>query len=93
MKAFLTGILGALLMLASFVAGTIWQSRIARIEATRELPYSRYEMRVRSDGSVVRLDRVTGQLRAIDAKSEGYAESWSPFQETSHAPAFAEQKR
>jgi len=66
-KAIGGGMLGALMILAAFVAGTRWN------ELTRNppAPFVRFEMHVAADGTVTRMDRVTGQLHMVTASGAG----------------------
>jgi hypothetical protein len=59
--------LGAFLIVAAFLAGARWN------ELTKSAPpqFVRYEMHVGADGTVTRLDRVTGQLHMVTANGAG----------------------
>ena len=63
MKAVVGGMLGAFLIVAAFLAGARW-SELNKKEAP---PLVRYEMHVGADGTVARMDRVTGQLHMVTA--------------------------
>ena len=62
-KAIGGGMLGALMIVAAFLAGARWN------ELTKSplAPFVRYEMHVAADGTVTRMDRVTGQLHMVTA--------------------------
>jgi hypothetical protein len=66
-KAIGGGMLGAFLVVAAFVAGARWT------ELTRSppAPFVRYEMHVGADGTVTRMDRVTGQLHMVTTSGAG----------------------
>jgi hypothetical protein len=55
--------LGAFLIVAAFLAGARWRE-LTKSEAP---PFARYEMQVGADGTVARMDRVTGQLHMVTA--------------------------
>jgi hypothetical protein len=59
--------LGALMIVVAFLAGARWS------ELTRSAPpqFVRYEMHVGADGTVTRLDRVTGQLHMVTPSGAG----------------------
>jgi hypothetical protein len=59
--------LGAFLIVAAFLAGARWN------ELTKGAPaqFVRYEMHVAADGTVTRMDRVTGQLHMVTASGAG----------------------
>jgi hypothetical protein len=59
--------LGALMIAAAFFAGAYWN------EVTRSPspPFVRYEMHVGADGTVTRMDRVTGTLHMVTANGAG----------------------
>lgn len=59
--------LGALMIVAAFLAGTHW-SELTRNPSP---PFVRYEMHVAADGTVTRLDRVTGTLHLMTASGAG----------------------
>jgi hypothetical protein len=59
--------LGALMIVAAFLAGAHW-SQLTKSEPP---PFVRYEMHVGADGTVTRLDRVTGQLHMVTANGAG----------------------
>lgn len=67
MKAVAGGMLGAFLIVAAFLAGAYWS------ELTRSAspPFVRYEMHVGADGTVTRMDRVTGMLHMVTANGAG----------------------
>lgn len=60
-KAIGGGMLGALMIAVAFVAGTRWNELIKNPSP----PFVRYEMHVGADGTVTRLDRVTGTLHMV----------------------------
>jgi hypothetical protein len=66
-KAIGGGMLGALMIVAAFLAGARWS------ELTRSAPpeFVRYEMHVGTDGTVTRMDRVTGQIHMVTASGAG----------------------
>ena len=59
--------LGALMIVLAFVAGARWN------EITKNAPtqFARYEMHVGADGTVTRMDRVTGQLHMVTTTGAG----------------------
>jgi hypothetical protein len=59
--------LGAFLIVAAFLAGARWN------EITKAAPpeFVRYEMHVGVDGTVTRMDRVTGTLHMVTASGAG----------------------
>ena len=59
--------LGALLIAAAFLAGAHWSELIKNPSP----PFVRYEMHVGADGTVTRLDRVTGTLHMVTASGAG----------------------
>ena len=59
--------LGALMIVASFLAGTRW----SELNKNAPLPFARYEMHVGADGTVTRLDRVTGTLHMVTSSGAG----------------------
>ena len=67
MKAVLGGMLGAFLIVVAFLAGARWNELIKNPSP----PFVRYEMHVGADGTVTRLDRVTGQLHMVTAGGAG----------------------
>ena len=67
MKAIGGGMLGALLIVAAFLAGAHWSELIKNPSP----PFVRYEMHVGADGTVTRLDRVTGTLHMVTASGAG----------------------
>lgn len=60
-KAIGGGMLGALMVAAAFLAGARWNELIKNPSP----PFARYEMHVGADGTVTRLDRVTGTLHMV----------------------------
>jgi hypothetical protein len=67
MKAIGGGMLGAVLIVAAFLAGAHWSEWIKNPSP----PFVRYEMHVGADGTVTRLDRVTGTLHMVTASGAG----------------------
>ena len=67
MKAIGGGMLGAVLIVAAFLAGMHWSELIKNPSP----PFVRYEMHVGADGTVTRLDRVTGTLHMVTASGAG----------------------
>ncbi|MEY2579653.1 MAG: hypothetical protein QOI49_2477 [Verrucomicrobiota bacterium] len=63
MKAIGAGMLGALMIVAAFLAGARW----SELTKSASPPFVRYEMHVGNDGTVTRMDRVTGQLHMVTA--------------------------
>lgn len=61
------GMLGALMIVAAFLAGARWNE----LTKTPPAPFVRYEMHVAADGTVTRMDRVTGQLHMVTASGAG----------------------
>ena len=59
--------LGALMIVLAFVAGARW-SELTKNAAP---PFARYEMHVGADGTVTRMDRVTGQLHMVTTTGAG----------------------
>lgn len=59
--------LGALLIAAAFLAGAHWN----QLTRSPPAPFVRYEMHVAADGTVTRLDRVTGTLHLVTASGAG----------------------
>ena len=59
--------LGALMIVLAFLAGARWN------EITKNTPaqFARYEMHVGTDGTVTRMDRVTGQLHMVTTSGAG----------------------
>lgn len=59
--------LGAFIIVAAFLAGARWS------ELTKSAPsqFVRYEMHVGADGTVTRMDRVTGQIHMVTASGAG----------------------
>ena len=59
--------LGALMIVGAFLAGARWN------ELSKSAPpqFVRYEMHVGADGTVTRMDRVTGQLHMVTASGAG----------------------
>jgi hypothetical protein len=60
-KAIGGGMLGALMIVAAFLAGARWNE----LTKSPPAPFVRYEMHVATDGTVTRMDRVTGQLHMV----------------------------
>ena len=58
---------GAFLIVAAFLAGAHW-SELSRSASDQ---FVRYEMHVSADGTVTRMDRVTGQLHMVTASGAG----------------------
>jgi hypothetical protein len=63
MKAVLGGIIGAFLIVAAFLGGAHWND----LAKSRPENLPRFEMHVSADGTVIRMDRVTGQLHMVTA--------------------------
>ena len=59
--------LGALMIVAAFFAGFRWNELVK----TAPAPFARFEMHVAADGTVTRMDRVTGQLHMVTASGAG----------------------
>lgn len=59
--------LGALMIAAAFLAGAYW-SELVRNPSP---PLVRYEMHVAADGTVTRMDRVTGTLHMVTSSGAG----------------------
>ena len=55
--------LGVVLILGAFFAGTYWNE----LHTTPPTLVPRYEMHVSADGTVTRLDRVTGTIHMVTA--------------------------
>jgi hypothetical protein len=55
--------LGALMIVVAFLAGAHW----SELTKTGAPPFARYEMHVGADGTVTRMDRVTGTLHMVTA--------------------------
>jgi hypothetical protein len=66
-KAIGGGMLGALMIVAAFVAGAHWSELIK----SSSPQFVRYEMHVGADGTVTRMDRVTGQLHMVTTSGAG----------------------
>jgi hypothetical protein len=66
-KAIGGGMLGALIIVAAFLAGARWNE----LTKNPSPPFVRYEMHVGADGTVTRMDRVTGQLHMVTASGAG----------------------
>jgi hypothetical protein len=60
-KAIGGGMLGAFLIVAAFLAGARWNELTKGVSP----PFMRYEMHVAADGTVTRMDRVTGTLHMV----------------------------
>lgn len=67
MKAIGGGMLGALMIAAAFFTGAYWNE----VTKTVAPPFARYEMHVGADGTVTRMDRVTGMLHMVTASGAG----------------------
>jgi hypothetical protein len=67
MKAIGGGMLGAFLIVAAFLAGARWNE----LTKNPAPPFVRYEMHVGADGTVTRMDRVTGTLHMVTANGAG----------------------
>ena len=59
--------LGALMIVLAFIAGARW-SELTKNAAPL---FVRYEMHVGADGTVTRMDRVTGQLHMVTTTGAG----------------------
>ena len=59
--------LGALMIVAAFLAGAHWNE----LTKSPPAPFVRYEMHVGTDGTVTRMDRVSGQLHMVTASGAG----------------------
>jgi hypothetical protein len=59
--------LGAFLIVAAFLAGARW----SELTESASNQCVRYEMHVGADGTVTRMDRVTGQLHMVTASGAG----------------------
>ena len=66
-KAIGGGMLGALMIVVAFVAGARWNE----LTKNPSPPFVRFEMHVAADGTVTRMDRVTGQLHMVTASGAG----------------------
>lgn len=55
--------LGALMIAVAFLAGVRW----SELNKSEPPPFVRYEMHVGADGTVTRMDRVTGTLHMVTA--------------------------
>jgi hypothetical protein len=66
-KAIGGGMLGALMIAAAFLAGARWNE----ITKSASPPFVRYEMHVGADGTVTRMDRVTGTLHLVNSNGAG----------------------
>jgi hypothetical protein len=55
--------IGAFLVVAAFLAGVHWNDLVKNASDQ----FVRYEMHVSADGTVIRMDRVTGQLHMVTA--------------------------
>ncbi len=67
MKAIGGGMIGAFLVVAAFLAGARWDELTKRAEP----PFARYELHVGTDGTVTRMDRVSGQLHMVTTSGAG----------------------
>jgi hypothetical protein len=61
------GMLGALMIAGAFLAGAHW----SELTKSAQPPFVRYEMHVGADGTVTRLDRVTGTLHMVTSSGAG----------------------
>jgi hypothetical protein len=61
------GMLGAFLIVVAFLAGAHWSG----LTKSASDQFVRYEMHVGPDGTVTRLDRVTGTLHMVTASGAG----------------------
>jgi hypothetical protein len=59
--------LGALIIVVAFLAGARW----SEITKGASPPFVRYELHVGADGTVTRMDRVTGTLHIVNANGAG----------------------
>ena len=59
--------LGAFMIVLAFLAGARWNE----ITKNTSSPFARYEMHVGADGTVTRMDRVTGQLHMVTTTGAG----------------------
>jgi hypothetical protein len=59
--------LGALMIVLAFLAGARW----SELTKNASPPFARYEMHVGADGTVTRMDRVTGQLHMVTTTGAG----------------------
>ena len=59
--------LGALMIAGAFLAGAPW----SELNKSAQPPFVRYEMHVGADGTVTRMDRVTGMLHMVTANGAG----------------------
>lgn len=59
--------LGTFLIVAAFLAGARW----SELTKSAPPPFVRYEMHVGADGTVTRMDRVTGQIHMVTASGAG----------------------
>jgi hypothetical protein len=59
--------IGAFLVVAAFLAGARWNE----LTKSAAPPFVRYELHVGADGTVTRMDRVTGQLHMVTASGAG----------------------
>ena len=59
--------LGALMIVLAFLAGAYW----SELTKNASPPFARYEMHVGADGTVTRMDRVTGQLHMVTTTGAG----------------------
>jgi hypothetical protein len=59
--------IGAFLVVAAFLAGARWNE----LTKSATPPLVRYELHVGADGTVTRMDRVTGQLHMVTASGAG----------------------
>jgi hypothetical protein len=66
-KAVAGGMLGAFLIVGAFLAGARW----SELTKSASPEFVRYEMHVGADGTVTRMDRVTGQLHMVTASGAG----------------------
>ena len=59
--------LGAFMIVLAFLAGARWNE----ITKSTSSQFARYEMHVGADGTVTRMDRVTGQLHMVTTTGAG----------------------
>ena len=59
--------LGAFLVVAAFIVGAHWRE----LSKTASPEFVRYEMHVGADGTITRMDRVTGMLHMVTASGAG----------------------
>jgi hypothetical protein len=59
--------LGALMIAVAFLAGAHW----SELTKSAQPPFARFEMHVGADGTVTRMDRVTGTLHMVASSGAG----------------------